>query len=104
MQRNVMIVEDDPDVRRTAALVLAKSGYETVQAPDGEACLAALRGGFHGVILMDAMMPGLTGWQTIRAIVDESLLEGNLICMLTAMHEPGPQGEGLEEWVFDYLS
>jgi DNA-binding response OmpR family regulator len=53
---------------------------------------------------MDIMMPGLSGWETIQAMVAENLTEGVLICMLTAKSSPGTEGQGSEEYVFDYLA
>lgn len=99
----VMIVDDEPSVMKAVGIVLRRSQFEVVEAPSGEEALAMLRQGFRGVILMDIMMPGLTGWETIRAAASENLLEGCLVCMLTARAWPGREGEGLEEHVFDYL-
>lgn len=104
MKKNVMIVDDDPAIRETVKLLLEGGDYAVVQAPDGRACIEELRGGFRGVILMDIMMPGLTGWETIRAIVEEDLLQDNLVCMLTAKVSPGEDGAELESCVFDYLT
>jgi len=98
-----MIVDDDEGVLSTVALLLETQGFNVAKAPSGRDCLELLRRGFHGVILMDIMMPEMNGWQTIRSIVAEHLLQDNLICMLTAKAEPGPEGEGLQECVFDYL-
>jgi CheY-like chemotaxis protein len=103
MKPRLMIVDDDPGVLKTVGLVLASQGYEVLKTPSGAACLESLRQGFHGVILMDIMMPGLSGWDTIRAMQAGDLLRDNLICMLTALPEPGPEGEDLQEVVFDYL-
>lgn len=103
MQPRILIVDDDLGILKTVELVLASRGYAALKAPNGQTCLEALRQGFKGVILMDIMMPGLSGWETIRAILAEQLLGDNLICMLTALPEPGPEGEGLQEYVFDYL-
>jgi DNA-binding response OmpR family regulator len=74
-----------------------------VLAPNGNRCLEEMRKGFAGVVLMDIMMPGLSGWQTIRALARENLLQNVLVCMLTARATPGPESEGMEEFVFDYL-
>ena len=105
MKQNVMIVDDDPGVLKSAAIVLASRGFHVVRATSGEECLEALRRGFQGVILMDIMMPGLSGWETIRAMQAESLLgENRLVCMLTARQDPGAESEGLQECVFDYLA
>ena len=103
MNPRLMIVDDDPGVLKTVGLVLASHGHEVMKAANGLACLEQIRQGFRGVILMDIMMPRLSGWDTIRAMRDEGLLRDNLICMLTALPEPGPEGEDLQEVVFDYL-
>jgi len=55
------------------------------------------------LILMDIMMPELDGWDTISAIEDEGLHGGNVICMLTALNDPGPKPEKLTEYVMDYV-
>ena len=99
----VLVVDDDADISRTLSLVLRRHGCVVTVARSGHECLRELRAGFRGLILMDVMMPGLNGWATIRAIQEEGLLPGNLICMLTACVEPTADGEGLEAHVFDYL-
>ncbi len=101
--RRVMIVDDERSVLKAVGIVLRRSRFEVVEAPSGEEGLEALRAGFRGVVLMDIMMPGMTGWETIRAAARENLLEHSLVCMLTARAWPGREGEGLEEHVFDYL-
>ena len=101
--KKIMIVDDDPGVLHTAARVLQRQGYEVLKIPDGERCLDAVRAGYAGVILMDIMMPGLSGWETIRTLVAEGLHQRLLICMLTARPTPGPDSAGLEGFVFDYL-
>jgi CheY-like chemotaxis protein len=101
--KKVMVVDDDTAVLRTVGLVLRHHGCEVTLASSGADCLTGVRAGFKGVILMDIMMPGLTGWETIRALAQENLIDGILICMLTAKAHPGSEGEGLEHLVFDYL-
>ena len=53
---------------------------------------------------MDVMMPGMDGWQTIRAIDRASLAEGNIIVMLTALDAPDERMEGLQNLVIDYFT
>ena len=100
----VMIVDDEPLIREAVAQLLACEGIATVAAENGDECLNLLRKGFRGVILMDVMMPRGNGWQTIRAMADESLAAGNIIAMLTSVDEPDEQMEGLQELVFDYIT
>ena len=79
-------------------------GKLLVVASGSDECLALLRGGFRGVILMDVMMPGRNGWDTIREIKQAGLLRGNIISMLTAMDVPDLQMEGLQDVVIDYIT
>jgi CheY-like chemotaxis protein len=101
--KQVMIVDDDRGIRRSTTKLLELEGYRVVAETSGEACLARLREGFRGIILMDIDMPGLSGWETIRRMVADGLYHNVLICMLTMMESPGVEGEGLQEYVFDYL-
>lgn len=103
MKSPVLIVDDDQDIRRLAAMTLRRSGYEVLQAETGDACLNLLREGFGGVILMDICMPGRTGWETIQVAAKEGLLVRSLVCMMTGERAPGSEGESVLELVFDYL-
>lgn len=100
----VMIVDDESWIRTTVREVLSEAGVEVLSAESGRECIEHLRRGFRGVILMDIMMPEMNGWETIRMLHRESLIDGNLIVMLTALESPDEQMEGLQELVFDYLT
>ncbi len=103
MDKQVMVVDDDPSIRATVEIVLNTKGYSICVVESGRGCLDRLRKGFRGLILMDIMMPEMDGWDTISAIEDEGLHGGNVICMLTAVHDPGPKLEKLTESVMDYV-
>lgn len=98
-----LLVDDDKVIPDIVGWVLNRAGCRYRVAPSGQDCLRHVREGFRGVILMDIMMPGMDGWATLRALRDEGLLTGNLVCMLTAVPDPGPGNEDLAELVFDYL-
>ncbi len=100
----VMVVDDEECIRETIRELLSTEGIETLLAAGSSDCLRYLREGFRGVILMDVMMPGKDGWETIRMIENEGLMNGNLISMLTAMDVPDSRMEGLQEVVVDYIT
>jgi CheY-like chemotaxis protein len=62
-ERRVLIVEDDPDVAGIVAVVLRAAGFDPVVAADGREGLERLRETHPSVVLLDLMMPGMTGWQ-----------------------------------------
>jgi len=103
MDKQVMVVDDDPSIRTTVEIVLNTKGHSICVVESGKKCLDKLREGFRGLILMDVMMPEMDGWNTISAIENEGLHGGNVICMLTAVHDPGPELEKLTEYVMDYV-
>jgi len=99
-----MIVDDDPSVLYTVEWILSDEGLRTSAVASGAECLSELRNGFTGLILMDVMMPRMDGWQTIQAILDEGLMSGNVICMLTAVGSPSTEMEHLRQYVADCIS
>lgn len=58
----ILVVDDDPDLRRVLTLALTDEGYDVRAAPDGRAALDLLATWRPGVILLDLMMPVLDGW------------------------------------------
>ena len=104
MDINVMIVDDNAFIRESVEILFQTANNRIVMADGGEACLKQLEAGFRGVILMDVMMPGLDGWDTIRQIIGRGLYEGNIIIMLTAKGEPDVKMEGIQEYVTDYVT
>jgi DNA-binding response OmpR family regulator len=100
----VMIVDDDPHILVAVKTVLNEAGFLVDMAESGQECINLLKTGFTGVILLDIMMPGMDGWDTIRAINSNGLGENILIAMLTAKNSPDSKMIGLQEYVFDYIT
>ena len=65
MRRNILLVEDDLDVRETTTEILQDAGYRVIPAAHGEEALVYLRQTreLPGLILLDLMMPIMDGWQ-----------------------------------------
>jgi CheY-like chemotaxis protein len=104
MSEPILIVDDEESVRKLVKRVLTRAGYAVRTAESGPACLQALEAGFRGVIMMDIVMPEMTGWDTIREMVDRGLVDGNVISMLTAYGPPTEGTDGLTAYVLDYLT
>lgn len=104
MDAKLMLVDDEEMIRESVELLFQSEGIRILTAAGGNECLAHLEAGFRGVILMDVMMPGMNGWDTIRAIVESHLYEGNIVVMLTALGAPDNNMEGIQEYVTDYIT
>lgn len=65
----ILVVDDDPLVRATIVRALAELGYQTGEAADGEAALAALRAAERPLlVILDYVMPGMDGADVAREI------------------------------------
>lgn len=64
----IMTVDDEPDIRFLVRRILEKAGYEVIEAGSGEECLEKLKKERPDLILLDIMMPGLNGWETLKKI------------------------------------
>ncbi|MEY2430491.1 MAG: hypothetical protein QOC92_216 [Acidimicrobiaceae bacterium] len=65
----VLVVDDEPDVRLVARLVLTSAGYDVIEAESGEAALAHLQGDHQpDAVLLDVRMRGIDGWETLRRL------------------------------------
>jgi CheY-like chemotaxis protein len=103
MKNTVMVVDDDPMAQLTVKRTLESAGLKVTVADSGAACIREVEKGFEGLILMDIMMPGMDGWDTIQALVDKGIVKGNIICMLTGKETPDDRMKMLKEYILDYI-
>jgi CheY-like chemotaxis protein len=73
-QRNILIVEDDDDLRLLLADLLAEAGFQVRTARDGQEALARLQQERSGVVLLDWMLPGLNGRQVLALVEADPVL------------------------------
>lgn len=97
---HVLIVDDDQKIRDLLARYLLAQGFRVTTAPDAEAAQAKMRGLDFDIVLLDVMMPGMSGLELARALKE---VRDVPICMLTAKAEPEDRIEGLEIGVDDYV-
>lgn len=71
-QTKILIVDDEPQIRRTLRMVLVPEGYSVDDAPNGEEALGRLRDGSPDLVLLDMNMPGMSGLETCRVMRDRS--------------------------------
>jgi len=65
----VLVVDDEDSVRQVAEEILRYLGYTALTAPSGDCAVELLRGGARpDVVLLDLIMPGMNGFQTLQAI------------------------------------
>src|SRR5688572_33464004 len=80
----ILVVDDNLDAREMYCMYLRHEGFECLEAADGAEALRLAREHLPVVVLMDATMPGLDGWQAIEQLRAEPDLQGIAVVMLTA--------------------
>jgi hypothetical protein len=84
---DVLVIDDDPEVRRLLARMLSKDGFRVVEAADGEQGLALARSEHPDVITLDVLMPGMDGWGVLAALKNDPALAAIPVVMLSIMDE-----------------
>lgn len=103
MSCKVMIVDDDANIRLKVKEILERHGIATCMAETGYICLENFKNGFQGLVLMDAAMPELDGWDTVSRLVSEGYINNAIVCMITGYSEPSSKMDVLKEHVIDYI-
>ena len=98
----VLLVEDDATVRDVVTRYLGEAGYEVTEAVDGRAGLQSTRDRLPDVVVLDLMLPGMSGLDVCRALRRDH--ERLPILMLTALGEERDRVRGLELGADDYVT
>ena len=105
MYKKIMIVDDEEDILKSLKTVFKRAEYDVVTVDNGYDCITELEKGFKGIVLMDIMMPGMDGWQTIREIVKKGLIKNVSIGIITGKGTKNHHNmEGLSCYIYDYFS
>ena len=99
--RSVLIIEDDPRIRRIVQMTLLREGLEVTEADSGEAGLERMEEKAFDVVLLDLMLPGQDGFEVCRQIRRTSNVP---IIMVTARGDSHDVVAGLEAGADDYVS
>jgi two-component system, cell cycle response regulator len=99
----ILIVDDDPDVRMFVRAVLEADGHEVVEAGSGVEAIARLRAHRPALILLDVMMPAMDGFAVVEAIKHEPGPFTPVI-LLTALDDPGSRKKGIDAGADEILA
>lgn len=102
--RPVLIVDDEPALRETAAYILESEGYRVVTAANGEEALAVLKRERPAAVLLDINMPKKNGFEVCREIKGDPELRGTYVILLTARGQKTDEAEGLASGADAYLT
>ena len=102
MRRRLLLVEDDPTLRQALTFNLTREGYDVTSAADGEAALEASRNERLDLILLDVMLPGMSGVEVLRVLRREGVTTP--VIVLSAKGDEIDRVVGLKVGADDYVA
>ncbi|WP_153800101.1 response regulator [Foetidibacter luteolus] len=102
--KKILIADDEPDILEIISYNLAKEGYETYTAKDGNDAVEQARKLQPDLIILDIMMPYKTGIEVCQLLRSLPAFQDTLIIFLTALSDESSHIKGLDTGADDYVS
>ena len=104
MAANILIVEDEPAIQELLALNIIQAGHQPIRALTVEQAQLIMQDTIPDLILLDWMLPGMSGIEFARKLKAEEISKSIPIIMLTARGEEADTIRGLEVGADDYVT
>jgi CheY-like chemotaxis protein len=85
---SVLVVDDDPSIRRMIIAALRREGYTFLEAPNGREALDLMRAERPDVVVLDLMMPVLSGWDVLKERQSDPELSRIPVIVVSANRDP----------------
>jgi two-component system nitrogen regulation response regulator NtrX len=99
----ILIVDDEPDIRRSLSGVLEDEGYEAHAVESGEACLEELRRQPCEMVLLDIWLPGMDGMEALARVQEMPLLDRPVVVMISGHGNIEAAVKATKLGAFDFL-
>ena len=104
MAASILVVEDEPAIQELIAVNLEHAGHRVIRAPNAERALEQLGGALPDLMLIDWMLPGMSGLALARSLRREARTRDIPIILLTARAEEQDKVNGLDAGADDYIT
>ncbi len=104
MPANILLIEDEPAIQELIAFNLVQSGHHVVRADSAEAGLKVVKQTLPDLILLDWMLPGMSGIEFAKRIRSDERSRQVPVIMLTARSDEHDKINGLENGADDYIT
>lgn len=99
--KRILVIDDEPDLLSLVSLMLNREGAEVITAQDGNEGLMQLDKEQPDLVLLDILMPGITGYETCSRITETSKTP---VIFLSALTETNDIVTGLNQGALDYVT
>ncbi|MFH1404276.1 MAG: response regulator [Candidatus Altiarchaeota archaeon] len=97
MSGRILLVDDEPEFRDIYSKVLKSNGFEVTNAENGIDCINKLRRNDFDIVLIDLLMPLMSGMETIRSIKNDKTLKDTRIVVMSVLNMDERSNEHLKE-------
>lgn len=104
MATSVLIVEDEPEIREMLNFSLTRAGFTVIEAATGEMAVQRLDTDLPDILIVDWMLPGMSGVELAKRIRRDELTSALPLLMLTARSEETDVLKSFESGIDDYMS
>jgi two-component system phosphate regulon response regulator PhoB len=104
MPANILVIEDEPAIQELLTLSLQQAGHHPLRAMSVEQAQLLMREALPDLILLDWMLPGMSGIEFARRLKSDEFTKAIPIIMLTAKGEEADKVRGLEVGADDYVT
>jgi DNA-binding response OmpR family regulator len=99
----ILVVDDEPDIIKLIEISLRMARFETITATGGAEALVAVQTRRPDLVLLDIMMPGMSGYEVCQRIKEDPDLSSIPVVFLTAKGQRGDAEKGLQMGASDYI-
>ncbi len=100
----ILIIDDDRDIQSLIRLTVHSEGHEALLASGGEEGLQTIRSRTPDLVILDVMMPDMSGWNVLAELRKDSRTQRLPVIMLSALGETSTKIKGLRAGADDYLA
>jgi putative two-component system response regulator len=100
----VLVVDDEPSIRLLCSVNLKLAGYDVVEAEDGASAIARASEERPDLVLLDVMMPGLSGYDVVQQLVSDPRTRSLPVVFVSARAGRADIRRGLELGALDYIT
>ena len=86
--QSVLVVDDDPNIRKMIIAALRREGYAFAEAPNGKEALEIMRAQHPSVVVLDLMMPIVSGWEVLQVRENDPELRQIPVIIVSANRAP----------------
>ena len=99
----ILVAEDNADQRSLYVAILTGVGYRVLEAADGAEAVEVARRTHPGLVLMDVTMPGMSGWNAVRTLKEDSQTRDIPIIVVTGLANTWDRDASLASGCDEYL-